>query len=295
MARRRVAAGIAAILLTLTAAGSALAIVPGTLDQQHACAAADCNTPTEGFYPHWYSGNGTGNNDSTAEETIGQTFMAGKTGPLTAVSLFLAGIDGAPPPASFTVGVTAVSGSGMPNLASVLATGTVTTSATTLSSSMIPAWVTVVFATPPTVTAGQKYAIVLGVSPWSGVNAWMRWAIDSSNTAAYTDYTGGEAVAATRPRSIDPWSWQTMASILSDGGAGTADFAFQTFVGAPAATPSPTAPPTPSPTLPSQPPTDGTQAHVAGTGSGGALLVGVLALVAMAALAVPRPRRRRRA
>jgi hypothetical protein len=287
MARRRVAACAAAILLTLTAAGSALAVIPGTLDQHHECAGSDCNTPNDATYPAWYSGNGTGNNDATAGETIAQTFTAGHTGPLTAVSLFLAGIDGGTVPASFVVGVTNVDGSGMPNLASAIASGTVVTSGTTIGSSMTPAWVTVTFASPPTVTAGHKYAVVLQVATWNQTPAWMRWAIDSTSSAGYPNYAGGEAVAATRAKSTDPWSWQAMFSVLNDGGIGTADFAFRTYVGAAAVTP--------SPTIPSQPPTDATAPLAGAGGAGGALLVGVLALVAAAALALPRPRGRRRA
>jgi hypothetical protein len=289
MIQRRVAAGAAALLLAMSAAGTALAVIPGTLDQSHDCATTSCNDTTDATYPTWYSGNGTGNNDATAGVTLAQTFTAGVTGKLNAVSLYLAGIDGAPVPTSFQVGVTNVDGSGKPDLSSVVTSGIVATSGTTLSTSMTPAWVTVVFGTPPTVTAGHKYAIVLGVATLSASNAWMRWAIDSSASGAYTDYAGGEAMAASRPTSGSPWSWATMISILTDGGSGTADFGFRTYVTAAAAA-------TPTPSIPSQPPTD-TVAPKGAAGAGGATaLLGLLAAVAAVSLILParRPRRRRR-
>lgn len=283
--KRRLAAGVAALLLVFGVAGTALAVIPGTLDQKHECATTDCNAANEALYPHWNSMNGTGNNDATAGVTLGQTFTAGITGHLNAVSLYLAGIDGAPVPDTFVVGVTNVNGSGDPDLSSALVSGTVNKSDTSLSTSMTPAWVTVVFATPPTVTAGHKYAIVLGVATLSASNAWMRWALDSTSAGAYTDYTGGEAMAASRPTSGSPWSWETMSSILNDGGAGTADFGFRTYVSAATATP--------SASLPSQPPTDALAPSQTSGGSGTLALFALLGVIAAIGLLVP-PRATRR-
>src|SRR3974390_1470483 len=279
MTRRRLAAALAALALTLGAAGTALAVIPGTLDQSHDCVATHCNTANTALYPHWYSGNGTGNNDSTGRVTLGQTFTAGRSAHLTAVSLYLAGIDGAAPPATFTVGVVATDSQGVPNLGSAIAAGSVTTADTTIATSTDPAWVTVVFATPPTVTAGHKYAIVLGLAGWQD-QAWMRWALDTTvGEGAYTDYAGGEAMAATQPKSSDPWNWQTMISVLTDGGSGTADFGFRTYVAA-ATTPS---------AVPTQPPTDAATPTQTTSGGGATAVFALLAVVAVAAIILPSP------
>jgi hypothetical protein len=266
--------------------GTALAVIPGTLDQSHDCATTDCNTANTATYPTWYSGNGTGNNDATAQETLAQTFTAGATGPLNAVSLYLGGIDGSAVPATLAVAVVNTDGAGAPNLGSVLASGNLTTGGTSLASSATPGWFTLVFSTPPTVTSGHKYAIVLAPATWNQAAAWMRWGIDSSQAGAYTDYAGGEAYAATRPQSSAAWSWETMNAVLTDGGQGTADFGFRTYVGA--------AVPTPSPTLPSVPPTDTATPGGSSGGAGTLGLFGLLALVAAAGLVVPSLGRKRR-
>ncbi len=273
MLHTRVSAAAAALILTLSAAGTALAVIPGTLDQAHECAVTDCNTADAALYPSWNSQNGT---DETAAVTLGQTFTAGRTGPLTAVSLYLAGIDGSPAPATLTVAVVNVDGSGNPIMTSILAAGTIATAGTSLTSSMTPGWFTLAFSTPPSVTSGHKYAIVLGGATQTG--AWMRWAIDSTNAGAYTDYAGGEAMAASKAQAASTWAWTTMNDVLTDGGQGTADFGFRTYVGAAA---------TPTATLPSQPPTDTLSPRHAADGTGAIALVGLLAVIAAAALFAP--------
>lgn len=273
MLHRRIAAGAAALILTLGAAGTALAIIPGTLDQAHECATTDCNTANAALYPSWNSQNG---NDATAVVTLGQTFTAGKSGQLTAVSLYLGGIDGSPVPATLTVALVNVDGSGNPLMTSILASGTIATAGSSLSSSMTPAWFSLAFSSPPSVTSGHKYALVLGGATQTG--AWMRWAIDSTSAAAYPDYPGGEAMAASKAEGASTWTWTTMNDVLTDGGQGTADFGFRTYVRAAAV---------PTPTLPSQPPTDTLSPRHATDGSGAVALVALLAVIAGAALFVP--------
>ncbi len=284
MSRRRSAAAVAAVIMSMAAVGSALAAPPpGTLDQKHECATTDCNTADTADYPNWYSQNGTGNNDATAQETLGQTFTAGMTGHLRGVSLYLAGIDGGTVPASLAVAIVNLDGAGKPNLGSVLASGTIPTAGTSISSSTTPDWFSVVFASPPTVTSGHKYAIVLAPATWTQAGgAWMRWGIDSTNAGAYTDYAGGEAMAATRPQSSAAWSWETMNDVLTDGSPGTADFGFRTYVEAAA---------NPTPFVPTQPPTDAAPAGRGGSSSSGAMPV-LLALGSLAAVALLATRRR---
>jgi hypothetical protein len=287
MQPRRLAAVVAALALTLGAAGAALAAVPpGTLDQKHECAAGGCNSLTDAHpdaeYPLWYSQNG----NNGANVGLGQTFTAGISGTLTGVELFLNRLD-ATAPANLTIQIESTS-NGDPS-------GTVLASATVATSSIptTAGWVGVTFATPPTVAAGTVYAITLPDLPQQDVAPWLVWGLDSTATAAYTDYAGGEAYASVAG------AWATLARVLNDGDSGNADLAFRTYVTA-AATPTPTATAspraTPTPTLPSQPPTDAV-APQGTTGSGGAtMLVGLLAAVAAVSLILParRPRRRRR-
>ncbi len=247
MRTQRLAAGIAAAAVLLSLAGQVLAAAPpGTLDQKHECAAADCNTIANPFvtggdalYPAWYSQNG-----STEGVTVdlAQTFTAGMTGKLTGVEIYangrdVGGVGG--PPTTFTVRVQSTTGADHHPTGTVLATATVPYPASTTAG-----WVTVTFASQPSVTAGTTYAITLADLAWqTPVDAWLRWELDSSTNGAYTNYAGGEAWAATGS------SWVTLFQVISDGGSGgSADLAFRTFVQAAAASPTPTARPTARPT-----------------------------------------------
>lgn len=154
--------------------------------------------------------------DSDANDNVialAQTFTADKSGSLTAVDLFMS----SDLPVTVTVSLEATTDA-KPN-GTVLATSSGAPSETN-------AWVHFSFLTPPTVTSGTMYAIVFnkpGVSRvfmaavYSGGHAW--------------DADGGGV-------------WYSLVV----GGSG--QFAFQTWLGAPAAaaTPSPTAAPTTAPT-----------------------------------------------
>lgn len=280
MPRRRFAATGAALALTLAVAGTALAVVaiPGVLDQSHVCADTACNTSNAALYPVGY---GDLPVEQRVKVSIGQTFTAGKTGKLTAVSLYLGSAEGKTPP-TLTVALAATDAKGLPNVDAILAFGTVPT--TDFDSSVIPSWVTLVFATPASVVAGHTYAILLGgIEP---DNAWVRWAIDVMDPNPYPDYPGGEAVTGFQPVSeLDaeaPWTWQALGPVLADTTGVKADFAFRTYVEAAS--------------TPTQPPTDTAAAPSGGSGASGLLALGaLLAAISLAALAVPATARRRRA
>lgn len=288
MHRRGLAAAVAAGVFALAVAGSALAVVPaGTLDQHHECAATDCNVSGVAAYPHWYSQNGSAEGDVV---NLGQTFTAGVTGKLTKVELYLQLRD-ATIPASFDVHVVSTA-AGVPQNGTVLATATVSTSGGSWASVGTAAWIPVVFAAPPTVTAGKKYAIILSDAAFLR-NSWLVWEMDSdTGTPAYTDYAGGDALASIKASADATDTWASMFEILNDGGSGNADFAFRTFVAAAAPTPTPTA------VIPSAPPTDALAGTPGGTGSTDGLpmlplmaaALGVVVLVSRRALAGTRRR-----
>jgi hypothetical protein len=140
---------------------------------------------------------------------LAQTFTAGQTGPLTGVDLWM-NEDGIAAVTLSIEGTTA----GKPD-GTVLATA----SATPLGSG---AWVDFSFSSPPTVTAGNMYAIVF-------------------NMPLYSHICGAGAYAGGR-------AWDYDAAWFSYGGD-TGEFAFQTYVDAAAptaATPSPTPSPVPT-------------------------------------------------
>ncbi len=281
-------AGLTALGLALLLSTGVLAAVPaGTLDQSHECVAGVCNSVNGGQpdaqYPLWYSQNG---NDGSAVG-LGQTFTAGISGSLTGVELYLTALD-ATTPATLTVEIESTT-SGVPS-GTVLASTTVATSDISFSAG----WVSATFATPPTVTAGTMYAITLPELPQENVSPWLVWGLDTEFSGAYTDYTGGDAYASVAG------SWASMFTILADGGNGTGDLAFRTYVQAAAATPTPTAVPTPTPTpaatstpAPSitPPATSTTPGQPGGDGGAGVVAI-ILGLMALSlSLIVVRPRR----
>lgn len=286
MHRRGLATVIAAGVFALAVAGSALAVIPGTLDQHHECGGTDCNLSGVAAYPHWYSQHLITPGNLV---NLGQTFTAGVTGQLTEVELYLNLQDGSIPP-SLDVHVVSTA-SGIPQSEAVLATTTVSTSGGSWASMGTAAWIPVVFASPPTVTAGTQYAIILSRADPAG-STWLVWEMDSDTGApAYTNYPGGDALASTKGPADLTDTWASMFTILNDGGSGNADFAFRTYVAAAAPTPTPTVAPTATPaptpiatvsptTIPTQPPTD----VLTGTTGGGTDGLPVLPVLAVTAL-----------
>jgi hypothetical protein len=213
---------------------------------------------------------------STDAVTLAQTFTAGVSGTLTDVSLYvsvLAG-DGMSYPANLTVAVVGLDGSGHPEMGGT-PLGSADVPVADLPGPGVTGWFDVSFLTPFAVVAGSRYAIVLGASTL-GTNPWLSWEMDSSSAGAYMDYPGGEAMAASVP-SGGSWTWNDLYDWVANGGTGTADMAFRTYVQAAAATP--------TPLIPTPPPTDTVAAGPARTDSQGwlALLatLGVIATVAI--------------
>lgn len=266
----------AAIALLLLFAGGALAVPPpSTVDQKHECADVHCNTGgSVGVYPVTAQFLGGA---EPQDVSLGQTFTAGVTGSLTGVELYLFGFDTTTPP-SFTVQIQSTT-SGAPS-------GTVlgSVSAPTSDLHAAPSWVTVTLGTPIAITKDTVYAITLAPLASVANRPWLSWELDSSDTAAYTDYTGGSAFAY----AAGGGGWVNGGSAFADGGSVNTDFAFRTLVAAAAATP--------VASVPTQPPTSTVSPTAASSAGGGltATLV-LLASVGLVAFAVvARPVRRRR-
>jgi hypothetical protein len=187
----------AALLLWIAASASA-----GTLDQQQNTFNADTGVFT------------------TQSET--QTFTDGITGNLDQVDLNLLKVGTAPATVNVEIRTTSA---GKPT-ATVLASGTIATSALGRNGAFVP----VLFATPAPVTAGTQYALVVYSAGMAG-NA-VGWSIQGSGDP----YSGGETFVSGDP--LPPGAnWN---------GFPFEDFAFKTFVvPAPPAPPTPPTPPTP--------------------------------------------------
>ncbi|MEK7098929.1 MAG: choice-of-anchor R domain-containing protein, partial [Patescibacteria group bacterium] len=121
---------------------------------------------------------------ASANQDIAQSFTANATGPLTKISVFL-GKSGTPT-ADLNVRIT-TDVSGRPDT-SALSNGTATIARTIVGAT--PSWIDVPFATPPTVTNGTKYWIVLDYSANSATHHW-NWRKD--NTDGYAGQTGKSA------------------------------------------------------------------------------------------------------
>jgi hypothetical protein len=207
-----VLASVTSVALLLGIAASASA---GTLDQQQT------------------SSNGGFGVFSTQSDA--QTFTAGITGDLDQADLNLSTVG--TPPATVSVEIRTTS-AGKPT-ATVLASGTVATSALGRSAAFVP----VLFATPAPVTAGSQYALV-AYSPGIVGNA-VGWSIQGSGGG----YSGGEAFDS--GDSLPPGAnWNRFSSD---------DFAFKTFV-VPAPPPPPPPPPSDSPPSDSSPSITGQRA-----------------------------------
>jgi hypothetical protein len=192
--KRRVLALLAGLSLLALVPGSTLAVV-GTIDQSNVPAAPPPVTNTSG--------------------TLAESFTVGQTGLMTAVDLYLITAGGA---VSTTVNILALDGSGHPTGAA-LATGTVSVSTT-------GAFINFPFTTALSVTAGQKYAIVVvlgDAGPW--------WYGDTGNT-----YGGGDAMFT----NSFPTGWTAPAPPVNTP---ILDYYFRTYV-APPLPPGATAPPT---------------------------------------------------
>jgi hypothetical protein len=296
---RTLATSAAAGLLVLGAATSALA-ASGSLDQQHACAGDVCNDASTA-YP---SVNAPVAPGSTQAVTLAQTFTPGVSGQLTDVGLFvgvLAGQD-VTYPASLEVRIVPLDGSGNPDMsASPLASTSVPIAS--LPAPGTTGWAEVAFASPATLVAGTSYAIALGPSPL-GNAPWLIWQMDVSSAGAYADYAGGEAMGASLPNA-GSWTWNLLYDWIAQGGTGTADFAFRTYMveaqatPTPAPTPTPTPTPTPGPTAsagaPTPPPTSVVDEPTTDTTGPIGTIIALLAVTAMGGLVIslvrPRPSR----
>jgi hypothetical protein len=152
-----------------------------------------------------------------------QTFTAGITGDLDQADLNLSKVGTAPATVSVEIRTTSA---GKPT-ATVLASGTIATSALGRSGAFVP----VVFATPAPVAAGTQYALVVYSAGMAG-NA-VGWSIQGSGDP----YSGGETFDSGDP--LPPGAnWNEFSF---------EDFAFKTFV-----VPAPPAPPSDPP--PADPP-----------------------------------------
>jgi hypothetical protein len=206
--RRRISSIAAAVALLAITAGNVMAV--GTLDQQQ--------TNTSGYTIDWL-----------APDKVAQTFTAEITGKLDTV---------------------AVNGDafGKPATVQILSSGGSTVVDSQTAALTSNAWTQISLATPPSVTKGSQYWIVLA-GPTE-----IAWNGDCTNS-----YGGGEAKVYESSTS----SWYTVPgwwATFGGGGTNTSycakDYAFKTYVTPPPApTPSPTKKPTPKPTVAPTPPT----------------------------------------
>lgn len=158
MKTRSLAAAVFAAIMTLTASP---AQASATADQSIGA------TPPYDSYSWLHSSQG-----------LGQSITAGLSGPLTSITVFLK--DGGSATAGITVTVKAAA-AGLPTGAA-LATQTIPDSDVPLSVGAV----SVSFTSPPTITAGLQYAILLTTTASSSGNQHYEWYYKTS-----TVYTGG--------------------------------------------------------------------------------------------------------
>lgn len=127
-----------------------------------------------------------GNSDNffattTTNQDIAQSFIATASGPLNKISVFLGKVGS--PTADITLRIT-IDVSNHPDSSQIS-----NADATIIGSSVgvTPSWINVTFLTPPNLTIGSKYWIVLDYSKDSTVNYW-NWQKD--NTDGYANNTG---------------------------------------------------------------------------------------------------------
>jgi hypothetical protein len=202
--------GLVATILTVLAlsATPVLAVVPGTLDQQQTVTSNEV------------SGN--------TYLLMAQTFTAGVTGSLTAVSVYVGAVAApggepavvTPPPGSNLSLAVFSTSSGLPDTSGTPMYQGYATVGTTAG------WFNFVLSSPAAITSGKQYAIVvdslsLGFANWTG---------DCTN-----DYAGGQALVKDTDASTPQW----LAVPTYNSDYCMLDFAFRTYV-----TTSPTPPPT---------------------------------------------------
>jgi hypothetical protein len=201
----------ATVLATGLAVGTASGgsrIAPGAvLDQSNQSRAATCR--------FW----GWAPDDASA--WAAQTFTAGKSGTLTDVVLPLRG-----PTDQITVAIAAVDANGMPIVSSPLASTTVAFVKPTTYTS-----VDFLLPSPPNVTAGKQYAIVLS-SPTESSSAYVAWKGDIGSS--YGDESGARCGDGAYPGGR---AWTKGSAPLGTD----ADFFFETYI-VPAAATQPPAP-----------------------------------------------------
>ena len=204
---RVVLAVVAAAVVGLAGAGSALAATD-TLDQSQTVANGLSVVASPSFKSGLFD---------TA--SFAQTFTAGLSGPLDRVSLDLGygelsrdegGNGGSSPSNDLAVDITAVNGSGAPDMAHVLATGSISKSNT--YSIFSPVFYDADFATPPAVSVGTQYAIVAYAS---GSDEYDWWADFPSNP-----YADGHSCGTSDSPPTSSISWNPLRF----------GFAFKTYV-----------------------------------------------------------------
>lgn len=127
---------------------------------------------------------------ASSNRDIAQSFTATASGPVTRVTAYLAKVGS--PASNLTVRLTSDNG-GKP-ATSALASVAIPA----ISVGTTPSWISVAFSSPPNVTNGTKYWIVLDYGANSGTNYW-NWRKDTSdgyagNTGRYTsDWSSGAA------------------------------------------------------------------------------------------------------
>ncbi|MDZ4299803.1 MAG: choice-of-anchor R domain-containing protein [Candidatus Sungbacteria bacterium] len=129
---------------------------------------------------------------TTASRDIAQSFTASAADPLAKVSVYLAKVGS--PTANITLRITTDNG-GKPSNSGSLASATIIPSSVGTTAS----WIDVTFASPPALTSGVKYWIVLDYGANSASNHW-NWRKDATdgytgNTGRYAnDWSSGSAV-----------------------------------------------------------------------------------------------------
>jgi hypothetical protein len=137
---------------------------------------------------------------------LAQSFTANVTDRLNKVSVYLGKVGS---PSNLTLRIN-TDNSGKPANTGSLVTATIAASAVGTT----PSWVDVAFTSPPTLTAGTKYWIVLDYSTNSTSNYW-NWRKDS--TDSYANNTGRAAA-----------DWSTSSALWTDVGG---DLAFRAWLG----------------------------------------------------------------
>lgn len=145
---------------------------------------------------------------TTTNQDIAQSFTAPATGALTKMSVFLG--KAGTPANDIALRIT-TDVSGHPN-SSQIPNANVTIPRTSVG--LTPSWLDVTFPTPPNLTNGTKYWIVLHYSANSAVNYW-NWRKDG--TGAYANNTGKKTT-----------NWSSGSAVWVDIGG---DLAFRTWIG----------------------------------------------------------------